>query len=347
MINDPDIEGSTFNLFQEMSLGPAVPQRHRARRTGIATADFTDAPGFDFTPARDPGQHLHRRHDLRRHPGRRATAPRSTPSGSPTASTTCPATPSSTAPTPTARRSSTRRRRRAPDIDSGCGDTGKLVCDAAAIADPEIDYSDYDTDKDGVVDFFMVVFAGCGGNGASQLAASPAAPTPTRRTTTSGRTRSSLEFYYTDPVTGLPGYTTDDQLKNLEGQPLWYTDDTYADDDHRPTPATPSRSSSASVPTTSTPRPRSTRRSVISHEYGHSPRPARLLLHRQPRDLRRLEPDGDRQVAEHGRLLAARSSAGSCPRCSTADRTETGIDRTPRRTSARSPGSSRTGRRTR
>ena len=39
------------------------------------------------------------------------------------------------------------------------------------IADPEIDYSDYDTDKDGVVDFFMVVFAGCGGNGGSQLAA--------------------------------------------------------------------------------------------------------------------------------------------------------------------------------
>ena len=55
------------------------------------------------------------------------------------------------------------------DIDSGCGPTGKAVYDAAAIADPEIDYDAYDTDKDGVVDFFMMVFAGLGGNGDSQL----------------------------------------------------------------------------------------------------------------------------------------------------------------------------------
>ena len=65
------------------------------------------------------------------------------------------------------------------DIDSGCGPTGKIVYDAAAIADPEIDYSDYDTDKDGVVDFFMVVFAGCGGNGASPASrAATCDPTP-------------------------------------------------------------------------------------------------------------------------------------------------------------------------
>src|SRR5262249_12242 len=54
------------------------------------------------------------------------------------------------------------------DIDSGCGPTGKAVYDAAQIADPEIDYDNYDTDKDGVVDFFMMVFPGLGGNGDSQ-----------------------------------------------------------------------------------------------------------------------------------------------------------------------------------
>ena len=33
---------------------------------------------------------------------------------------------------------------------------------------------------------------------------------------------SSLEYYYTDPATGQAGYTTDDQLKDLEGRPLLY-----------------------------------------------------------------------------------------------------------------------------
>ena len=54
-------------------------------------------------------------------------------------------------------------------IDSACGPLGKSVFDAAQIADPEIDYNQFDSDKDGVVDFFMLVFVGCGGNGASQL----------------------------------------------------------------------------------------------------------------------------------------------------------------------------------
>ena len=146
-------------------------------------------------------------------------------------------------------------------IDSGCGPTGKMVCDAAAIADPEIDYSDYDTDKDGVVDFFMVVFAGCGGNGASQLGAATPARPPRRRcpTTTSGRTppRWSTTTPTRRPV--CAGFTTDDQLKDLEGRPLWYTDDDARDDDHHARPRDALRSSSASGPTTSTPRPRSTR----------------------------------------------------------------------------------------
>ena len=154
------------------------------------------------------------------------------------------------------------------NIDSGCGDTGKLVYDAAALSDPEIDYSDYDTDKDGVVDFFMVVFAGCGGNGASQLGPAgcdyPGAPYDNVWPHSS-----SLENGYTDPVTGLPGYTTDDQLKNLEGQPLWYTDTSYTNttDD--------ARSDTLKVfvrvgPYNVNPETAIDFASVISHEYGHS-----------------------------------------------------------------------------
>ena len=134
-----------------------------------------------------------------------------------------------------------------------------MVYDAAAIADPEVDYSDYDTDKDGVVDFFMAVFAGCGGNGASQLSAAGCDYTDAPYDNVWPHS-SSLEFYYSDPDTGLPGYTTDDQLKDLEGRPLWYTDDTYSEMTTTDTGDPTSRCSCASAPTTSTPRPRSTRR---------------------------------------------------------------------------------------
>ena len=212
-----------------MSLGQLYPHghrplgRHRHRRLHYG-------PGFDFTSVDPPRQHLHRRLTLRRQPGRRAEGTPALPRADHRRRLQ-PARQhrATTAPTPTARLIGALAGVGAlQQIDCGCGPTGKLVCDAAAIADPEIDYSDYDTDKDGVVDFFMAVFAGCGGNGASQLARRGCDYTDARRTTTSGRTRSSLEYYYTDPATGLPGYTTDDQLKDLEGRPLWYTDDTYA-----------------------------------------------------------------------------------------------------------------------
>ena len=70
----------------------------------------------------------------------------------------------------------TRRPENAGDIDNACGVISKVVYDAAAIADPEIDYNDFDTDKDGVVDFFMLVYAGCGGNGPSQRDCQDRAP---------------------------------------------------------------------------------------------------------------------------------------------------------------------------
>ena len=145
------------------------------------------------------------------------------------------------------------------DIDSACGPTGKAVYDAAAIADPEIDYSDYDTDKDGVVDFFMMVFVGLGGNGDSQLNGMPPYDNVWPHS-------SSLEFYYTD-ANGQKGYVSDDQLKDLEGRPLYYTDA------NRATMTTAMTAFKVFVrvgPYNVNPEAAIDSASVISHEYGHS-----------------------------------------------------------------------------
>ncbi|MFN2470591.1 MAG: immune inhibitor A domain-containing protein [Gaiellaceae bacterium] len=145
------------------------------------------------------------------------------------------------------------------DIDSACGPTGKAVYDAAHIADPEIDYSDYDTDKDGVVDFFMMVFAGEGGNGVSQTSVPPSDNIWPHS--------SSLEFYYTDSATGLKGYISDDQLKDLQGRPLYYTNASR----------TQTTLTNTGIPVyvrvgpyNVNPETAIDRASVISHEYGHS-----------------------------------------------------------------------------
>jgi M6 family metalloprotease-like protein len=145
------------------------------------------------------------------------------------------------------------------DIDSACGPTAKGVYDAAAIADPEVDYSDFDTDKDGVVDFFMMVFVGLGGHGAS-VAEGYDNIWPHS---------SSLEFTYVDPVTKQGGYVTDDQLKDLEGRPLWYTD--AARVTMTTTPGPDNLKVFVRVgPYNVNPESAIDKASVISHEYGHS-----------------------------------------------------------------------------
>jgi M6 family metalloprotease-like protein len=144
-------------------------------------------------------------------------------------------------------------------IDNACGPIAKAVYDSALIADPEIDYSDYDTDKDGVVDFYMMVFAGLGGNGASQLSVPPYDNIWPHS--------SSLESYFKDPETGLLGYVSDDQLKDHQGRPLYYTN--------------ASRGAMTTTPTdypvfvrvgpyNVNPEAAIEKASVISHEYGHS-----------------------------------------------------------------------------
>ena len=282
VINDPAYEGSTFNLFQEMSLGQLYPDG-TVPSAGIAKRDFTysgsnsstgGTQAFPFTTAQvgqtckgvtyadtplpEEGTPLYPdriRDGVYQLPGQTeyygSDANGSAVVGSLAGVGALQA------------------------IDSGCGPTGKLVVDAAAIADPEIDYSDYDTDKDGVVDFFMAVFAGCGGNGASQLSVAGCdLPNPTTGLPDAPYDNiwphsSSLEFYYTDPTTGLPGFTTDDQLKNLEGEPLWYTDDSYST--MTTTPGIDALKVFVRVgPYNLNPETAIDAASVISHEYGHS-----------------------------------------------------------------------------
>ncbi|MDO9495646.1 MAG: PKD domain-containing protein, partial [Nocardioides sp.] len=268
VINDPAKPGSTYNLFQEMSLGQLFPEG-TVPSAGIATAGFTYGPGFEFTQIQ-PGQTCG---------GVTQTGPVPAPGtvGGP-AYTERITDGVYNLPGNTGYYGSDANGSALigalggvgalQSIDGGCGPAGKMVYDAAAIADPEIDYSDYDTDKDGVVDFFMAVFAGCGGNGSSQLSIAGCDYTDAPYDNVWPHS-SSLEYYYTDPDTGLPGYTTDDQLKDLEGRPLWYTDTS------RGSMTTTDTGDALKVlvrvgPYNVNPETAIDKASVISHEYGHS-----------------------------------------------------------------------------
>ena len=260
-INSPSLPGSTFNLFQEMSLGQLFPDG-TVPSADIATAPFTGQE--DFTTAEPagtctgvttagtpvgPGSELFGeriRRGIYQLPGQTEYYG-SDKSGSAVAG-------------------SVTGVAALADIDSGCGPTGKLVYDAASIADPEIDYSDYDTDKDGVVDFFMVVFAGCGGNGASQLSVAGCAY-PDRPYDNVWPHSSSLEFSYTDPDTGLGGFVTDDQLRDDEDRPLFYTSAARSE---MTTSETDYPVMVRVGPYNVNPETAIDKASVISHEYGHS-----------------------------------------------------------------------------
>ncbi|NND60857.1 MAG: tandem-95 repeat protein [Gammaproteobacteria bacterium] len=141
-------------------------------------------------------------------------------------------------------------------IDDACGPTGKLAYDAAAIADPELDYNDFDSDRDGLVDFMNVAFAGDGGN---------------LETTPSGINnvwphKSDLQYYFTDEL-GRRGYVSNDQLRNHEDQLMYWTD------------ATRSEMTTADTgipvyvrvgPYNVNPESAIDAVSVVAHEYGHS-----------------------------------------------------------------------------
>jgi M6 family metalloprotease-like protein len=266
-INDPKNPSSTFNLYQEISYGQLYP---KATIPSVALQDKTYSP--------DP-EPLH--------------FSKPDPASTNTCTGTTAVDPTSGEPLPTYSKRITDGWYQLPgmrsyygsdgngsalvgalagvgalqNIDSGCGPAAKAAYDAAVVADPDIDYSDYDTDKDGVVDFFEVIFQGCGGNGVSQL--SVAADCDEVSNDNIWPHSSSLENSYTDPTTGLTGYISKDQLKDLEGRPLWYTDDSYT------TKTTNDMGPALKVfvrvgPYNVNPETAIEFASVISHEYGHS-----------------------------------------------------------------------------
>ena len=222
-INSPDVPGSTFNLYQEMSLRAALPGRHRALGRHRHARTSTLRPRLRLhaaspaapAPARARPAAARARHRRR---------PASTPSGSRTAGTSCRATPTTTARDATAPRSigAVAGVGALQNIDSGCGPTGKAVYDAAADRRPG--------------DRLLRLRHRQGrrrrllhdGLRRAAAATAPRSSTRRRRYDNIWPHSSSLEYYYTDPDTGQPGYISDDQLKDLEGRPLYYTDATRA-----------------------------------------------------------------------------------------------------------------------
>lgn len=141
-------------------------------------------------------------------------------------------------------------------IDDACGPTGKIIYDAASLVDADVDYNDFDTDRDGVVDFFNLMFAGDGGNG---------------NTTTTGLGniwphKSDARAYFTD-ANGEKGYVSNDQLRNHFEQPMFWADE------GRQVLTTTDTGIKAFVkvgPYNVNPENANEFVSVIAHEYGHS-----------------------------------------------------------------------------
>jgi immune inhibitor A len=255
VVNSPNVEGSTYNLYQEMSYGQLHPFGS-VPSVGIATAGWDYPGGFRFSE-RDVEKPT-----CRGFSWSNVNEVRGTPLYRERIKDGWYQLPGDTEyyggdyPVFTTQTSF--------GIDSACGDTAKSVYDAAVIADPEIDYNQFDSDKDGVVDFFMMVFVGEGGNGASQVGGGYDNIWPHS---------SSLEFSYEDAATGLAGYISDDQLKDLEGTPQCWQDATYSDfADCKANGGTGLDSLPTYVrvgPYNVNPETAVDHASVISHEYGH------------------------------------------------------------------------------
>jgi immune inhibitor A len=261
-VNSPAHEGSTFNLYQEMSFGQLFPNGD-VPSANIASAGFDYTPGFAFS-TRDPLKPTCRGTTFGDLPAAGQTAVEGSPAYPERISDGWYQLPGDTEyyggdfPVFTLGTGST--------IDGACGPTSKSVFDAATIADPEVDYNQFDLDKDGVVDFFMMVFVGLGGNGDSQINGEPPYDNIWPHS-------SSLEYSYTQPVTGLKGYVSDDQLTSLEGVPQCWVGANYTvSDDCQANGGTGDNAKPVYVrvgPYNVNPESAIERASVISHEYGH------------------------------------------------------------------------------
>ncbi len=271
LVNSPDFEGSTFNLYQEMSYGQLFPFG-TVPSAGIDSATYSE---LDETPTFTTAERVGttcRGVTLNDVPGAIGSPVYDTriengwyklPGTTEYYGGDFPVFDLGTA----------------SSIDSACGQAGKAVYDAAAVADPEIDYNTYDSDRDGVVDFFMLVFVGCGGNGGSQI---PLPGTPVTNELCPYTDApydniwphsSSLIMQYRDEATGLRGYVSHDQLRSVTEIPQCFLDDTYTayddcaanggpGDDAYPVPVRVG-------PYNVNPETVFESTSVIAHEYGH------------------------------------------------------------------------------
>jgi len=221
-INDPATPGSTFNLYQEISFGQLFPHA-TVPSDGVTTAGWTGT--YNFTKAGNAACSANTKATL----GTYASGPRIANGWY-----------------------------QLPGDTTYYGLDGKAVYDAALIADDEIDYDSYDTDKDGVVDFFMMVFPGTGGNGASQTELPP--------DDNIWPHSSDLQGAFTD-ANGEKGYVTKDQSHDREGRPLFWTDATRS---QKTTTDTGIKVFTRVGPYNVNPETALAHASVISHEYGHS-----------------------------------------------------------------------------
>ena len=262
IINSPDVAGSTFNLYQEMSFGQLHPIG-TVPSSNIASAKFDYEPGFKFSErdVKKPtcrGASVGNVNDLYGtpvYPDRIRDGWYQLPGDTEYYGGDFPVFTATSA-----------------GIDSACGDTSKMVYDAVQIADPEIDFNEFDSDKDGVVDFTMVVFAGCGGNGGSQLSPLLCAEDPVPYDNPWPHS-SSLENSWQDEATGLAGYISDDQLTDLEGTPqCWVNADRSKFADCQANGGTGADELPVFVrvgPYNINPEDAMDHASVIAHEYGH------------------------------------------------------------------------------
>jgi M6 family metalloprotease-like protein/uncharacterized repeat protein (TIGR01451 family) len=142
------------------------------------------------------------------------------------------------------------------DLDSGCGPTSKSAYDAASIADPEIDYNEFDSDRNCVVDFFEVAFQGRGGNADSQA----------HGYDNIWPHSANLTNAFID-ANGETGYVSNDQCRDRLERPLWWTD---ASRSKLTTASKGDALKAYSRVGRYNVNPENGTTSVFAHEYGHS-----------------------------------------------------------------------------
>jgi M6 family metalloprotease-like protein len=265
VINDPGTAGSTFNLYQEMSYGQLFPEAD-VPSAGIATATWDTATQAKMSDNATPPPNTCHGATLKPAAGTPLLPERIHDGWYQLPGTTDYYGDDSNG---SAYIGAAAGVPQLQDIDSACGPTGKSVHDAAAIADPEINYNDFDTDKDGVVDFFMMLFVGKGGNGDSQLNGTPPYDNIWPHS-------SDLQGAYVN-ARGEKGYVTDDPLVSLTGKIQCYITVTATSvsgkkdcDNQSISPTDPSVIHVRVGPYNVNPESAIDHASVISHEYGHS-----------------------------------------------------------------------------